>query len=289
MISNAMRTLHLIPLLALLLLTSEVPWMAGAADNGLDIGRTLTRSTSHELPPSAEGFIQRWTILEPIRSTGLTDSAVRVAVEKEYFPNQLTLLPKDGDKVAYEGEELTWHSVDTKNYNVNLYHFAHALGKPTSNVLFWGVTVVNCPEEMADVRLAIGSNAASVWWVNGREVIGIYNDRQTVIDDGVSKRLTLKKGPNIIRCAVINAGGATDFCARFLDANDKPLTGYTVGVGRGISHFIGSEPVLGRSNAGHAPNAQHLAGVADVSGIAVAGDGRIPVQNANGRVGRDAD
>jgi hypothetical protein len=227
-----MRTIDLVPILALLVLTGRVPVMTGAAGDGLDTAPTLTRSTNAELPPSADGFIQRWTILEPIRSTGLTDSAVRAAVEKEYFPNQLTLLPKDGDTVTCEGEELTWHSVDTKNYNVNLYHFAYALGKPTSNVLFWGVTVVNCPEEMADVRLAIGSNAASVWWVNGQEVIGIYNDRQTVIDDGVSKRLMLKKGPNIVRCAVINAGGATDFCARFLDANDNPLKGYLVGVGR---------------------------------------------------------
>ena len=84
---------------------------------------------------------------------------------------------------------------------------------------------------MRGVRLAIGSNAASVWWVNGQEVIGIYGDRQTVIDDGVSKRLTLKKGPNIVRAAIVNGGGATDFCARFLDADDKPLKGFTVSVG----------------------------------------------------------
>ena len=57
------------------------------------------------------------------------------------------------------------------------------------------------------------------------EVIGIFGDRQTVIDDGVSKRLTLKKGPNVVRCAVFNAGGATDFCARFLDAEGEPLKG----------------------------------------------------------------
>jgi len=81
---------------------------------------------------------------------------------------------------------------------------------------------------MPGVRLAIGSNAASVWWVNGKEVIGIYGDRQTVIDDGVSKRLTLQKGPNMVRAAVINGGGATDFCARFLDADDRPLKGITV-------------------------------------------------------------
>ena len=89
--------------------------------------------------------------------------------------------------------QLTWHAVDTIKYNVNLFHFAYALGKPTSNVLFWAVTVVNAPREMPGVRLAIGSNAASVWWVNGEEVISLYNDRQAVIDDGVSKRLTLSR------------------------------------------------------------------------------------------------
>jgi hypothetical protein len=106
---------------------------------------------------------------------------------------------------------------------VNLYHFAHAFDRPTSNVLFWAVTQVDSPREMRDVRLAVGSNAASIWWLNGEEVIGLYGDRQTVIDDGVSKRVTLTKGLNAIRAAVINAGGATDFCARFLDAQDNPV------------------------------------------------------------------
>jgi hypothetical protein len=29
--------------------------------------------------------------------------------------------------------------------------------------------------------------------------------------------------PNIVRAAIVNGGGATDFCARFLDAEDKLL------------------------------------------------------------------
>jgi hypothetical protein len=49
-----------------------------------------------------------------------------------------------------------------------------------------------------------------------------------VIDDGVSKRITLNKGANVVRAAVINGGGATDFCARFLDENDRPITGLSV-------------------------------------------------------------
>jgi hypothetical protein len=69
-------------------------------------------------------------------------------------------------RMTVGGAELSWHAVDTRLYNVNLYHFAHALGKSTTNVLFWAVTVVNAPREIPGVRLAIGSNAASVWWVS---------------------------------------------------------------------------------------------------------------------------
>jgi len=186
-------------------------------------------ATAAEQVPDADGFIQRWLILEPIRSdNALTDNAVREAVKKEYFPNQFSVVPRDCDRVKIDDAELAWHAVDTKEYNVNLYHFAHEHGAPSSYVLFWAVTIINCPEEMRGVRLAIGSNAASVWWVNGQEAIGIYGDRQTVIDDGVSKRLTLKKGPNVVRCAVFNGSGATDFCARFLDAEEKPLKAFTV-------------------------------------------------------------
>jgi len=184
---------------------------------------SLTRPASPAKPTGADGFIQRWLLLEPIRVPGqLTESAVRTAVEKE-FPVPATPLPHDGAAVTIGDTALTWHAVDTVNYNVNLYHFAYALNKPTTNVLFWAVTLVHAPREMSGLRLAIGSNAASVWWVNGKEVTALYNDRQTVIDDGVSKRLTLNAGANVIRAAIVNAGGATDFCARFLDADDRPI------------------------------------------------------------------
>ncbi|HWN83910.1 MAG TPA: hypothetical protein VNN99_02115 [Vicinamibacterales bacterium] len=189
----------------------------------------LVRPAATAKAPDAGGFLQRWMILEPIGVAGqLTDGAVRTLVKTAHFPDQFTIVPRDGDRVTVGSAELKWHTVDTARYNVNLYHFAYGLKKPTSNVLFWIVTVVESPREMSGVRLAIGSNAASVWWVNGAEVIGIYNDRQAVIDDGVSKRLTLKNGQNVIRAVVVNAGGATDFCARFLDADDRPIRGITV-------------------------------------------------------------
>jgi hypothetical protein len=190
---------------------------------------SLTRPESPTKATDADGFLLRWVLLEPIKMSGqLTDSAVEATVNADYFPNQLTVLPRDGDTVMVGGETYAWHAIDTRAYNVNLYHFAYALGKPTSNVLFWAVTVVSPPRELTSVRLAVGSNAASLWWVNGERVVALYNDRQTVIDDGVSKRLTLKKGSNVIRGAIINAGGATDFCARFLDVDDLPLKGIAI-------------------------------------------------------------
>lgn len=192
---------------------------------------TLSVPSTAEKGPTVDGFIQRWLILEPIPFNGLAESVVRAAVKTEFFPNQGSIVPRAGDTVTVQESPLKWHAVESRLYNVNLYHFAHALRRPTSNVLFWTVTVIQCADALAGVRLAVGSNAASVWWVNGEEVIGLYGDRQCVIDDGVSKRLTLKKGANVIRAAIFNGGGATDFCARFLGPDERPLKRFTVTLG----------------------------------------------------------
>ena len=123
-----------------------------------------------------------------------------------------------------EKQTLTWHAIDSENYNVKLFRFADLLGKQTYGVLFWAVTVIDCPEDIPNVRLAVGSNGASQWWLNGEEVLLLSGDRRMVEDDGMSGRLTLKKGRNVLRCAVINGPGLSDFCVRFVDENGKPVT-----------------------------------------------------------------
>ena len=180
-------------------------------------------------PVDEQGFIRRWMLLEPIHrdirsNVVFTDSYLHDAFRKTYFKNQLSVLPRDGQKVKVEKQTLTWHAIDSENYNVKLFRFADLLGKQTYGVLFWAVTVIDCPEDIPNVRLAAGSNGASQWWLNGEEVLLLSGDRRMVEDDGMSGRLTLKKGRNVLRCAVINGPGLSDFCVRFVDENGKPVT-----------------------------------------------------------------
>jgi hypothetical protein len=215
-----------LPVLAVGLMSSASQVMAEEAA-ARPPAPSLSRPGSATQAVDARGFIRRWLVLEPIPFNGrLIESDVLEALETKPLQS-LENVPREGDIVDQNGA-LKWHALETVRYNVNLYHFAWALSKPTSNAVFWAVTTVDSPKEMSDVRLAIGSNSASNWWLNGERVVALYDDRQTVIDDGVSKRLTLKKGRNVIVAAIVNGGGATDFCARFLDANDRPITGLTV-------------------------------------------------------------
>jgi len=191
------------------------------------------RATKAKKTPDANGFIQRWLLLEPINkpnrsNTVFTDSYIRTAFTSEYFPNQFSVLPKDGEKVKVGEQELTWHALESAKFNVKLFRFAYGLNKQVYGVLFWAVTVVNSPMEMKNVRMAVGSNSASMWWLNGKEAVILSGDRRMVMDDCVSTRLTLNKGKNIIRGAVINGPGMSDFCVRFIDEKGQAIKDLTI-------------------------------------------------------------
>ena len=203
------------------------------SDTTRSIAPYFTPATTSKKTPDSEGFIQRWLLLEPISkpnrsNTVFTDSYIRTAFTTEYFPNQFTVLPKDGEKVKVGEQELMWHALESTNFNVKLFRFAYGLRKPVYGVLFWAVTVVNSPQEMKNVRMAVGSNSASMWWLNGKEAVILSGDRRMVMDDCISTRITLNKGNNIIRGAVINGPGMSDFCVRFLDEKGEPIKDLTI-------------------------------------------------------------
>ena len=184
--------------------------------------------------PDADGFLRRWLLLDPVvkpnrTNTGFTAGYVRNALAPSQYPGRFDVLPRDGETAAGPGGQ-RWHALDSKLFDVKLFYLAQGLGKPTYGVIFWAVTVVNAPREMHDVRLAVGSNSASLWWLNGTEVAGLFGDRRMVMDDVLSRPITLHKGRNVLRGAVINGPGLSDFCVRFLDGNGQPIRDITVNV-----------------------------------------------------------
>ena len=194
----------------------------------------FTQATSVAKAPDADGFLQRWLLLEPINkpnrtNTVFVDSYVRKNLDPaNFFPDQLNGVPKKGEKVKVGDQELAWHALDSANFDVKLFRFAYGLNKQTYGVIFWTVTVVNSPREMKNVRMAVGSNSASMWWLNGKEAVGLFDDKRMVMDDVLSKRVTLNKGKNIIRGAVINGPGLSDFCVRFVNENGEPIKDLTL-------------------------------------------------------------
>lgn len=222
-----------IPLMIALGVAASAPAIAAPAPAPVaPLSSFFSPASNQPKSPDAEGFLQRWLLLEPIvkpnrSNAGFTGTYVRQALTAVESPALSEAVPRDGEMVD-EGGPLRWHALDSKLFDVKLFNFAQALGKPTYGVIFRVATVVNSPREMTGVRLAVGSNSASMWWVNGKEAAGLFGDRRMVMDDVLSQPLTLRKGRNIVRGAVINGPGLSDFCVRFLDSRGQPIRDITL-------------------------------------------------------------
>lgn len=210
------------------------------------------------MQPDELGFIRRWVLLEPISkpnrtNTVFVDSYIRQNLDTGWNKGEFKL-PKDGDKITMEVEyqapvdmtagrprfpfeppkiemvkaKLTWHALDSKLFNVKLYRYAVGTETGRYGAIFRAVTVIDVPEDMENVRLSVGSNSASMWWIDGEEALILSGDRRMVMDDAASVRLTLKKGRHVITGAVINGPGMSDFCVRFIDEEGNPVKNYDI-------------------------------------------------------------
>ena len=213
--------------------------------------------TEEAIQPDDRGFIRRWLLLEPISkpnrgNTVFVDSYVRKHLDTGWNKGEFTV-PVEGQKETMTVEvqkpvdmsqgrqmwgvepetemkkvKLSWHALDSKLFNVKLYRYAVGTETGRYGLICRAVTVIDVPEDMENVRLAVGSNSASMWWLNGKEALLLSGDRRMVKDDAVSPRLTLKKGRNILRGTIINGPGMSDFCVRFIDEKGNPVKNYSI-------------------------------------------------------------
>ena len=205
-----------------LVVTCEDP--AGVSVDWVQFKNRPTYFSSPATPaaaPDGQGFIRRWKLMEPLKMDIPSNIVFTNTYLRDVFTRELAQLPGHQKKGR-------WHVLDSETYNIRLFRFGELYSGQTYGSFFWAETVIDCPEEMTGVRLAAGSNGASQWWLNDEQALLLEGDRRMVEDDGMSPRLTLKKGRNLLRCAVINGPGLSDFCVRFLDENNQPITNYTI-------------------------------------------------------------
>ena len=211
----------------------SLPPIPPKGDTTHTLSKHFTVASAAKKTPNAKGFIQRWLVLEPVRkdiarNNIFTDNYLRTTFSADNFSSDYNTVPKHGEKTKVGNQELQWHALESKTFNFNLYHFTYAINKPPYGILVWLVTVIDSPEEMKNVRMTAGCNSGSMWWLNGQEALLLSGDRDMIVDNVTSSRLTLKKGKNIIRGAVINGPGMANFCVRFLDEKGAPIKNFNI-------------------------------------------------------------
>lgn len=197
------------------------------------LSRHFSNATNIKTPPFSNGFIHRWLVLEPIkkdiaRNNIFTDNYLRSEFKNNNFSEDYLVMPKAGEMVKVGNQELKWYALDSKTFNFNLFNFSYDINKPKYGLLFWLVTVIDCPEEIQNVRMTAGCNSGGMFWLNGQEVLMLSGDRDMIVDNVASPLLTLKKGKNIIRGAVINGPGMANFCLRFIDEKGKAVKNISI-------------------------------------------------------------
>jgi hypothetical protein len=199
---------------------------------GLAIVALAADQAGKTYKPDDEGFIRNWVILEPIPlgdTAGNHDEDTQKPMfNKQHFDGQKDGMPQDGDKVKVDGKDFAWHAHTASDYAIDFEKIAADASKEPTNALYLGVAYIMAEEQKDGVKLAIGSDDSSVWWLNGNEAIRVYSGRGVDKDQDQAENLTLKKGLNVLRFAVINGEGPTGACARFLDKGGSPVKEITV-------------------------------------------------------------
>jgi hypothetical protein len=174
-----------------------------------------------EFVPDEEGFIRHWLLLGPIelgaRAAEHTAKAQGEFFDREWFPGQSGFRPRPGDAPIVERPDLEWQPRRAGDYALDLGH--------AENSISHGVVYLYCDREIRGAVLAIGSDDGSRWALNGEELIRVHSGRNVRKDDDRSRPIVLQAGLNVLSMSVINGGGQTLACARFLDRTGSPVRG----------------------------------------------------------------
>lgn len=184
------------------------------------LARKVDAKTMHAtFAVDPEGFIKQWLVLGPIavgaQGSDQTENGQKGIFNKEWFPKWGEARPRELDKATVDGAELVWESGEAADFFLD---FGLA-----DNSLHLAVAYLVAESDLNDLTLMTGSDDSGLWRLNGKEVQRVYAGRGVGKDQERSGPVSLKKGVNVLMMAVINGGGPTAGCARFLNKAGQPV------------------------------------------------------------------
>jgi HEAT repeat protein len=198
-----------------------VPVIGVSGRQGADIdalGLVLDPAAALDAAPLAvdgEGFIQRWLVLGAIPLGDLSPDGPEALV-KPWIPNLTELRPQQHEKALLGDLKVDWRVGNSAG-------FALWLGREENSVSI-ALSYLVSDRDIPEAILLTGSDDASIWYLNGREVQRFVGRRPLLRDQDRSARpVPLKKGTNVLVAVVVNAAEESGACARFVDSAGRPL------------------------------------------------------------------
>jgi WD40 repeat protein/serine/threonine protein kinase len=170
----------------------------------------------------AQGFIQTWLLLLPIRFASKESGAQ--ALDRQQLFEEAKLRPRPGQRVWVEGRELVWQEHHSPEPTVD---FNAVLGRKTEFSIAYAVCYVESDRTRADIWLQVGSDDQAKVYLNGQDI------RQRRLPGPLDQLdtvgpYTLQQGTNVLVFKVVNESLNWQGCIRLVDEAGRPAQGICV-------------------------------------------------------------
>jgi hypothetical protein len=167
-------------------------------------------------------FVTNWLVLGPFTfaERDFGGGHQQAAADKEFMPNEGEL---DGTQEAPKGTK--WQERQFREGAQAGAVDLDALYGGIDHAAAYAVAWLDCPEDLTDAKMLVGSDDYIKVWINGKLVHTYKTERRGSDWDQDSVRgIELKKGLNRVVVKCVDVVGGWDFYLRFTTAKDLPIT-----------------------------------------------------------------
>jgi hypothetical protein len=165
-------------------------------------------------------FVTSWMLLGPFqfKEGDFGGDQQQASVNKEFMPNEGEL---DGTQKPPAGA--AWKCMQFTSSEAGLVDLDPVYGE-LDHVAVYAVAWLECPQDVPDAKLYVGSDDYMKVWVNGRLVHTYSKERRAgERDQDIVGGVALQKGPNriVVKCVDVVLGW--NFFFRLTDAQGRPF------------------------------------------------------------------